>query len=427
MLSLTATVLCILLLLAGTPVAIALGLGSAAALWWFDMRLAVIAQRIVNSLDSTTLLAVPMFIFAAALFNAAGLTAQLFDFMRMVIGRIRGGLGYVTVLTHLVFSGVSGAALADIGALGRIQIDMMREQGYRDRFSAGICMAAATLGPIFPPSIPLVIFAMAAEISPVKVLIAGVLPSLVIALFLMGMVWWIGRREGLPRDTITVTRGEFTRRFWFALPALLAPFVLIGGILLGWFGETEAAAVTVVYALFAGAAFYRALTWRGFVDACRETVRSTAGVMFIVGTAALYAWVLTIDQVPTKAADLLLGLSRDPWLLLVIVNVLLLLVGMVMETIAAILILAPIVVPALAAAGVDPVHLAVVVVLNLMIGLLTPPVGMSLYMVSSVAGMPVQAVVRAALPWIGCLLLSLAAVTFVPAASTWLPGLMLAR
>lgn len=425
MLSATATVLFFGLLLAGAPVAVALGLGSGLALWWFDMPLAVIAQRIVNALDSTTLLAVPMFIFAAALFNATGLTAQLFDFIRMVIGRIRGGLGYVTVLTHLVFSGVSGAALADIGALGKVQIDMMRVQGYTDRFSVGICLASATLGPIFPPSIPLVIFAMAAEISPVKVLIAGIIPSIIIALFLMGMVWWIARRYGLPTDTIRFTRQEFRRRLWTALPALAAPVVLIGGILLGWFGETEAAAVTVVYALLTGCFFYRALTWRGFVESLRETVWSTAGVMFIVGAAALFAWVLTIDQVPTKAADLLLSWSKDPWVLLVIVNVLLLLVGMVLETIAAILILTPIVVPALAAAGVDPVHLAIVVVLNLMIGLLTPPVGMSLYMVSSVSGMPVQGVVRAAVPWIVCLLLSLVAVTFVPAASTWLPQMML--
>ncbi|MCV0439575.1 MAG: TRAP transporter large permease [Hydrogenophaga sp.] len=425
MLSLIAITLFIVLLLTGAPVAIALGMGSAAALWFFDMPIAVVAQRIVNALDSTTLLAVPMFIFAAALFNATGLTAQLFDFIRMVIGRIRGGLGYVTVLTHLVFSGVSGAALADIGALGKIQIGMMREQGYPDRFSAGICMAAATLGPIFPPSIPLVIFAMAAEVSPVKVLIAGIIPALIIMGFLMVMVWWVARRAALPRDTIEVSRSVFLRRLWFATPALLAPVVLIGGILLGIFGETEAAAVTVVYALAAGIFFYRALSWRGFVDALRETVRSTASIMFIVGAAALFAWVLTIDQVPSRVAGLLLGLSDNPWVLLIIVNVLLLLVGMVLETIAAILILVPILVPALVAAGVDPVHLGVVVVLNLMIGLLTPPVGMSLYMVSTVSGMPVAGVMRAAIPWIVCLLLSLAAVTFLPAASTWLPNLML--
>jgi tripartite ATP-independent transporter DctM subunit len=424
-LSLVAIGLFALLLVTGAPVAVALGLGSAAALWWFDMPIAVVAQRIVNALDSTTLLAVPMFIFAAALFNATGLTAQLFDFIRMVVGRIRGGLGYVTILTHLVFSGVSGAALADIGALGRIQIGMMREQGYKDNFSAGICMAAATLGPIFPPSIPLVIYAMAAEISPVKVLIAGIVPSFIIMACLMGMVWWVARRAGLPRDTIEVSRSVFMQRLWFAMPALLAPVVLIGGILTGWFGETEAAAVTVVYALAAGIFFYRALRWRGFVDSLRETVQSTASIMFIVGAAALFAWVLTIDQVPTKAAELLLGLSRDPWVLLIIVNILLLVVGMVLETIAALLILVPILVPALAAAGVDPVHLGIVVVLNLMIGLLTPPVGMSLYMVSAVAGMPVERVIRAAVPWIVCLLLSLVAVTFLPAASTWLPNLIM--
>jgi tripartite ATP-independent transporter DctM subunit len=427
MLSLVALALFIGIMLAGAPVAVALGLGSATALWLFDMPVAVIAQRIVNSLDSTTLLAVPMFIFAAALFNATGLTSQLFDFIRMLIGRIRGGLGYVTVLTHLVFSGVSGAALADIGALGKIQIDMMREQGYQDRFSAGICMAAATLGPIFPPSIPLVIFAMAAEISPVKVLIAGIIPSLIIMACLMGMVWWIARRQGLPRDTISFTRSQFLSRLWLALPALLAPVILIGGILLGIFGETEAAAVTVVYALAAGVFFYRALSWRGFVNSLRETVHSTASIMLIVGAAALFAWVLTIDQVPTRAADLLLSLSKDPWVLLIIVNILLLLVGMVLETIAAILVLTPIIVPALAAAGVDPVHLGVVVVLNLMIGLLTPPVGMSLYMVSKVAEMPVESVISSAIPWIGCLLLSLAMVTFFPAASTWLPNLMLSK
>ena len=424
MLSATAVLLFFGFVVLGMPVAVALGLGSALAIWWLEMPLAVIAQRIVNALDSTSLLAVPMFIFAAALFNATGLTAQLFDFIRMVIGRIRGGLGYVTVLTHLVFSGVSGAALADIGALGKIQIGMMREQGYKDDFSAGICMAAATLGPIFPPSIPLVIFAMAAEVSPVKLLIAGVVPALIIAVCLMAMVFWIARTRNLPRDTIAVSGPAFRQRLWFSMPALFAPVVLIGGIMFGIFGETEAAAVTVVYALLVGRFFYRRLTWHGFVGAARETVQSTAGVMLIVGCAALFAWVLTIDRVPTRAADLLLSLSKDPWVLLLIVNLLLLVVGMIMETLAAILILTPILVPALAVAGVDPVHLGVVVVLNLMIGLLTPPVGMSLYMVSSVAGMPVDKVIRAAVPFIVCLLVALAAVTYIPAASTWLPNLV---
>ncbi len=425
MMSLAAVLLFLVLTVAGLPIAFAMGLSAGAVIWWFDLPLAVIAQRTVNALDSTPLLAVPMFIFAAAIFNAAGITAQLFDFVRMVVGRIHGGLGHVTVLTHLVFSGVSGAALADIGALGKIQIDMMREQGYDDEFAAGICMAAATLGPIFPPSIPLVIFAMAAEVSPVKVLIAAIIPSLIIAAFLMAQVVWTAKRRGLPRDTIVITRAAFLRTFWMSLPALLAPVVLIGGMVIGWFGSTEAAAVTVAYSLLVGVLFYRRLTWAGLLGAARETVQSSASVMLIVGTAALFAWVLTIDQVPMKATELLLGLSKEPWVLLLLVNVLLLVLGMVMETLAAILIVAPIVTPALVAAGVDPVHLGVVVVLNLMIGLLTPPVGMSLYMVSNIAKMPVDRVIASAWPWIVTLTLSLLAVTYVPAASTWLPGLLM--
>nr|HMS80594.1 TRAP transporter large permease subunit [Burkholderiaceae bacterium] len=192
-----------------------------------------------------------------------------------------------------------------------------------------------------------------------------------------------------------------------------------------WFGSTEAAAVTVAYSLLVGLLFYRRLTWTRLLEAARETVQSSASVMLIVGTAALFAWVLTIDQVPTKATALLLGLSKEPWVLLLLVNVLLLVLGMVMETLAAILIVAPIVTPALVAAGVDPVHLGVVVVLNLMIGLLTPPVGMSLYMVAHVARMPVERVISSAWPWIVTLTLSLLAVTYVPAASTWLPGLLM--
>jgi tripartite ATP-independent transporter DctM subunit len=425
MMSLLAIGLFLLLSLFGLPIAMSMGLASGAVIWWYDMPLAVVAQRTINSLDSTPLLAVPMFIFAAAVFNATGITAQLFDFIRMLVGRIRGGLGHVTVLTHLVFSGISGAALADIGALGKIQIDMMRKQGYDDEFSAGICMAAATLGPIFPPSIPLVIFAMAAEISPVKILLAGIIPSLIIALFLMIQIAFIARRRNLPRDTIEVTAALLMRQFWVTLPALLAPVILIGGMVGGYFGSTEAAAVTVVYAIVAGIAFYRKLTWHDFVAAGRETVLTSASVLLIVGCAALFAWVLTVDRLPTRAAEFLLSLSRDPQVLLLIVNVLLLLVGMIMESLAAILIVAPIITPALVAAGVDPVHLGIVVVLNLMIGLLTPPVGMSLFMVANVARMPLDRVLAGGWPFIVCLMLSLLTVTYLPIASTWLPNLLM--
>jgi tripartite ATP-independent transporter DctM subunit len=322
----------------------------------------------------------------------------------------------------LIFSGVSGAALADIGGLGTVQIRLMRNQGYTPEFASGITIASATIGPIFPPSIPLVIFAAAAEISTVKLLIAGVLPAFVIAAFLMLQVAWMARRYNLPRDEMRVTGRQARSIMVSSLPALFAPVLLIGGMLTGVFGPTEVAAVTVLYGLVLGL-IYRRLTWSVLFETARETTRATASILFIVATAGLFAWILTIEQVPALISGALLALSTNPLVLLLLVNILLLIVGMFMESIAAILILAPILVPPLTMAGVDPIHLGIVVVLNLMIGLLTPPVGMSLYMVSSIAKIPVHQVLKGTMPFFIPLLLSLAVVTLFPALSTYLPSL----
>lgn len=424
MMSLAVLLLFALTMMMGVPIAFAMGVSAASVIWWNDFPITVLAQRTINALDSVPLLAVPMFIFAAALFNAAGITRHLFDLIRLAVGRIRGGLGHVTVLTNLVFSGISGAALADIGALGGTQIKMMREQGYRDEFAAGITMAAATIGPIFPPSIPLIIFAAAAEVSAVKLLIAGAIPALIIAALLMLQIAVMARMQNLPRDRITFSWPILGRTLLVSLPALLAPVILIGGLISGLFGPTEVAGICVLYALLLGTLVYRELTWKGLIEAARETVQSTASVLFIVASAALFAWVLTIDRVPMLASEFLLGLTKNPVLLLLMVNVILLVVGMVLESIAAILILAPIFTPALMAAGVDPIQLGVVVVLNLMIGLLTPPVGMSLYMVSIMAKLPLQRVVAGAIPFLIPLVLALLVVTLVPGVSTWLPNLL---
>ncbi|WP_199287552.1 TRAP transporter large permease [Pollutimonas thiosulfatoxidans] len=425
MMSLSILVLFLVIMLMGVPIAVAMGVSAGMVIWWHDLPLSVLAQRMTNALDSTPLLAVPMFIFAASLFNASGITGHLFDLVRLMVGRIRGGLGQVSVLTSLIFSGMSGAALADIGALGGTQMRLMREQGYRDEFAAGITMASATIGPIFPPSIPLIIFASAAEISAVKLLVAGVIPGLLITIMLMVQIAIMARLQNLPRDTIETSRRLIARKAFVAAPALCAPLILIAGLVSGLFGPTEVAGITVLYALFLGSVVYRQLTVRAVIDAARETVHSTASVLFIVGAAALFAWVLTIDQVPMIATDLLLALSANPIVLLLIVNGLLLVVGMFMESIAAILILAPILTPALLAAGVDPIQLGVVVVLNLMIGLLTPPVGMSLYMVSIVGKMPLHRVIAGAVPFLVPLMLALLLITLVPAVSLWLPGVFL--
>ena len=411
-------------LLIGAPIAVALGLSSAITIIVYGLPVHVLAQRGVNALDSTPLLAVPLFILAASLLSSIGVTQHIFDLIRMLVGRIRGAFAQVSILVSLIFSGVSGAALADIGALGKIQIDEMVRQGYKKKFAAGLTIAAATIGPIFPPSIPIIIYASVTNVSAVQLLIAGVVPAVLITLFLSLQVAVMARLYNLPRDTVKPTVRDVATKAVVSFPALLAPVILIGGLLSGFFGPTEVAGVTVAYALLIGAFIYRSLTLKAIFDGLRETVEATASILFIVSTAAVFAWVLTLDQVPAKAGALLLGLSDDPFVLLLLVNLLLLVVGMFLESIAAILIIAPIVAPALHAAGVDPLHLGIVFVLNLMIGLLTPPVGMSLYMVSIIAKMPVHSVVRGVMPFFIPLLLSLLAVTAIPAASTWLPRLI---
>ncbi len=409
-------------LVMGLPVAISLGLSSAVVILIYDLPVAVLGQRMVNAIDSSPLLAVPLFIFAANLLGVTGVTKHLFELIRFIVGRLRGGVAQVSVLVSLVFSGISGAALADIGALGGIQIKMMRDQGYKDEFAAGITIAAATIGPIFPPSIPIIIFATAANVSAVKLLLAGIVPAILIVVLLMVMVAVMARIFKLPRDEVKPTKSEFLRKLVISLPALLAPVILVGGLLSGYFGPTEVAGVTVAYSLLIGAFIYRDLNWSGFMTAARDSVEATASVLFIVSTSALFAWVLTVDRIPAVVGEALGSFSSSPLMLLLILNVILLVVGMVLESISAILIIAPIVTPALTAAGVDPLQLGIVFVLNLMIGLLTPPIGMSLYMVSFIAKMPLHNVIRGVLPFLIPLMLSLLAVTLIPDLATWLPN-----
>ncbi len=409
------------LLIAGAPVAVCLGLSAAVVIVSEGLPVSVLAQRSLNALDSSPLLAVPLFIFAASLLNATGVTTHLFDLVRMVLGRIRGAVAQVSILVSLIFSGVSGAALADIGALGKIQIDQMTRQGYKPEFAAGLTVAAATIGPIFPPSIPIIIYASVANVSAVQLLLAGIVPALLLTALLMVQVGVLARVKSLPRDTIAARPADIARKAAISFPALLAPVLLIGGLMSGYFGPTEVAGVTVAYALFIGVFIYRSLTLRGLFEALKDTTTSTANILFVVATAALFAWVLTLDQVPMKVSALLLGLTENPLLLLLLVNILLLVVGMVLESIAAILIIAPIIAPALTAAGVDPLQLGIVFVLNLMIGLLTPPVGMSLYMITIITKMPITRVIAGVMPFFLPLLLSLLVVSAVPALSTWLP------
>lgn len=422
---LTLLVLFAVLLVIGAPISVSLGLSSALTIVLHDLPASVILQRAVNSIDSSPLLAVPMFILAASLLNATGVTRYMFDLVRMIVGRVRGGMAHVNVLLSLIFSGMSGAALADIGALGGMQVREMVERGYTRKFAAGVTIAAATIGPIFPPSIPLIIFATAAEVSAVRLLLAGIVPALLIASMLMAFIALMARRHNLPRDDVAPSLPAFLRLSLVSFPALMTPVLLIGGLLSGVFGPTEAAGLTAAYAILIGIVFYRSLTLSTLIAATRETVLSTANILFVVAAAALFAWVLTMDQVPARASAWLLGISDNPLVLLLILNLVLLVAGMFLESIAAILIIAPIVTPALIQAGAPPEQIGVVMVLNLMIGLLTPPVGMSLYMMSITARMPFAEVVRGVTPFFVPLFAALALVTFFPGLSAWLPAYLM--
>jgi tripartite ATP-independent transporter DctM subunit len=419
-------ILFLFLLATGLPIAVSMGIPSALYLMMANIPPSQLIQRMVTSLNSFPMLAVPLFILAAGLMNSSGITERLFEFAKLLVGRMKGGLAQVNIVASLIFSGISGAALADVGGLGNIEIEAMDKQNYPRTHSAAITAASAVIGPIFPPSIPLIIYGAAAETSSMRLLIAGVLPALVIAMALMVQVGFFARKFNYPRGV--------DRKFSFSeiqaitkrgLPSMLMPVIMMGGMLSGWFSPTEVAAIAVAYAIVLSLA-YKELTLSSFFKTCVETLKSTAGVLFIVASAAIFAWVLTVEQMPQQVSSLMLGISDNPVILLMLSNVILLVAGMFLESTAAIMILTPILLPPLVAAGVDPVHFGLVMVFNLMIGMITPPVGMSVYMLSPIVGLPVGKVFKARLPYLASLLVALIVLTYVPQISLWLPNLVFA-
>lgn len=409
----------------GFPVVLAIGLPSVAYLLWNDLPLMMIAQRTVYAMDSFPLVAVPVFLFVGSLMNASGISAYIYRFADTAVSRLPGGLAQVNIFGSLVFSGISGSALADIGGLGRIEIDAMRAKGFSVPFASAVTCASAIIGPIFPPSIPLIIYGTVTGASVLQLLLGGILPGLLCTAALMAMAAWLARRRGYPRAERWPTRGEVVRDMLPAIPALLAPVILVVGMLAGYFTPTEIASVTVVYTIAISALFYRKLTVKGLLAAAFETVKATSGILLIVAVAALFGWILSVEQVPQQVAGAMLSVSTDPFVLLAIVNVLLIVVGMFLDSTTAILVIAPIIAKPLVAAGVDPVHLGMVVVFNLMIGLVTPPMGLALYLVSDIAKVSMRSVLREMLPFYVPLVGTLLAITYIPALTVWLPRLMI--
>jgi tripartite ATP-independent transporter DctM subunit len=380
----------------------------------------VVVHRMISGVDSFPLLAIPFFIMAGSLMNSGGITERIYDFALALVGWLKGGLGHVNVIGSVIFAGMSGTAVADAGGLGNIEIKAMRDHGYDVDFAVGITGASSTIGPIIPPSLPMVIYGVMANCSIGQLFAAGLIPGLLMAATMMIMVAWYAHVRGFHRDaTFQLARLWYTTKRAF-LP-LMTPVLLIGGMTTGIFTPTEAAIAATAYALVLGMFVYRTLSWRGLIKVSMETTETTAIILLIVAGASIFGWLLTTTKVTDNVAEIVLSITDRPWAVLLIVNVFLLIIGCFMETIAAITILVPVLLPLMEKIGVDPVHFGLIMVLNLMIGLLTPPVGMVLYILARVANISFERTTRACAPFLIPLLVTLAIVTYWPGMVLWLP------
>lgn len=396
----------------GVPVVYAVLIPSIAYVLVEDLPVTLLASRVVYALDSFPLVAVPIFIFVGNLMNLSGITDRIFRFASVLAGRLHGGLAQVNILASLIFSGISGAALADVGGLGRVEIKAMRERGFDAPFSAAVTASSALIGPIFPPSIPLIVYGSVTSVSIIQLLMAGILPAIFCTAALMATAALVSLRAGYPRAERWPSLGEVGRSFGPALPALLAPVLLVAGMLSGIFTPTEAAAAAAIYVLLIGFGFYREMTIAHVLQAALLTARNTSAILVIVAAAAMFGWILAIEEIPQAFGAAIAELSNDRLVLLLLVNLIFFIAGMFLDSTTATLLIVPIIAPPVVAAGVDPVHLGLIVVFNLMIGLLTPPMGLALFLICDIAQISMKSLLRALLPFYAPLLMTLLAISF---------------
>ena len=407
----------------GVPVAFALGLSTVTTLILAEnYPLMVLLKETFTGIDSLPLMAVPFFILAAELMSGGSLTEVLLRFAGQFVGHRRGGLGYTNVVSLTFFSGISGSALADAAGPGSMLIRMMDKAGYDRSYAAALTASTAIVGPIIPPSIIMIIYALQDETVSVGTLFAaGILPGILIAVAMCLVNYHVSKKRNYKGDGQTPPLREILVTTWKAIPAILLPVVILGGMRAGWFTPTEASVVAVFYALVCGKFVYRTLEWKALPDILSRSALLSASVLIIIGLSASFAWVLTIEGIPQQMAEWLIGMNLSPWMFLIIVNIFLLLFGIFIEPLPGVMVLAPILAPVAVKLGVDPVHFAMIVIFNLTLGMITPPVGGLLFVTCNVSKVPMTALVKELVPFLwahGAVLLIL---TFVPALSTWLP------
>jgi tripartite ATP-independent transporter DctM subunit len=417
-------VACAALLALGVPVAFALGGGTLAAMLWQHVPLVALPKYLFSGIDLFALEAVPFFILTAELMTGGELSAVLLRFASQFVGRFRGGLGHTNILTLTFFSGISGSALADAAGPGAIMIRMMRDDGYDPAYAAALTSATSILGPIIPPSISVIIYALAyPDVNLVGLLIAGVVPGILIALAMAVINHVISVRRNYRGAAGRPAWRDYLRNTWRALPALVLPVLILGGIASGAFTPTEASVVAVFYALFAGRVIYRTLTWPMVPAILARSALMTASVLLIVGMSAAFAWVLTVSRVPQDLTDWIIGMHLPPLAFLFAVNVLLLVFGIFIEPLPGIVVLVPILAPIAHALGIDDLQFGIIVIVNLTIGMITPPVGGLLFVTSIVARVPLARLVKELWPFLWAEIVVLALLSLFPVLSSGLPNL----
>ncbi|SHM29101.1 TRAP transporter, DctM subunit [Caldanaerovirga acetigignens] len=413
----------VVLIFLGVPIAFALGISSLVYIFTNDISLTVLAQKMYAGLNSFVLVAIPGFVLAGNLMNNGGISKRIVEFADAIVGFIKGGLAIANVVASMIFAGVSGTALADTASIGPIIIPAMVQQGYDPDFSAAVTAASSTVGPIIPPSVPMIIAGTLVGTSITKMFVAGMIPGILVGLLQMILCYYFAVKRNYPRSELNSLK-QIWEKFKGAIWAILMPAIMIFGILGGFFTPTEASIVTVIYGLIVGLFVYKELQLKDIPRILVESIRSTAAIMVLVGFANTFAWILASEQIPQLIADSILSISDNPIVVILLVNLFLLFVGMFMETIAALIILFPVLLPVLTSVGMDPIQAGVMVVLNLVIGLNTPPVGVCLYVASNIAKISIARLTVAILPFIIANIVVLMLVSYIPHFTLFLPRLL---
>lgn len=413
----------VLLLVIGVPISISIGASAVLGCLSLGYPLVVIGQKMVSGIDSFLLIAVPLFILAGNLMNAGKITEKIFDTAKELVGWIPGGLGHANVVASIIFAGMSGSAVADAGGLGAIEMEAMKKNGYDEDFAGAVTAASSVIGPIFPPSIPLIIYGSVASVSVDQLFMGGVVPGLLMGVLLMVMVLYFAIVRRYERHPFRLR--ALIRQFLGSIPALITPVIILCGFVVGWFTPTEASSIAVIYSLLIALFLYRTLDWKSFKKCLKDSAISSANTLFIIGTSTLFTYVMAMEGISRQFADVILGISSNPNVVLLVINVLLLVLGMVMEPGAILTLMLPVLLPIANGLGLDLVHFGVMVVLNLMIGQVTPPFGVCLFVISDVKKLKLERLYRSILPFLVPLILTLILVTYIPGIVTALPNALL--